>query len=920
LKLTGSVSNPSAVLGDTITFTLRLTNNGPQTAESILVDAILPSGLTLDSASPATGSFDSDTSEWSISTLNSGDCATLEVTATVTEVGSATFLAEVKSATQLDPDSTPGNHNAAEDDQVRIDLRDYATTYTEDDPPVALVDSDATLVDVESNIASLTITLTNPLDGSAETLAADVDGTSIAASYDSTTGVLSLVGPDTAESFEQVLRTITYVNSSQNPDETARTITFEVVDVDGHVGDVVTTTVSVIAVNDPPAVTTNQGLTLDEGATAILAQGDLEATDPEQASEDLVYTIDPSGGPFNGVLENVGNPGTSISVFTQVDINNGDIVYIHNGSETTNDTIMFVVADGVGGSSDLTTLNVTISPANDAPVNSVPGNLTVLEDTDLVLSTANGNAIQIADIDAAPGTVGARLTTTNGALTLSSTFGLTIATGTGTNDRDIVIAGSLEDLNAALNGLVFSPNADFNGIATINIQTRDFGNSGHGGELIDNDSVTINVVPVNDAPESQDDAYATDEDTNLTVLPLFGVLGNDSDRDLDLLQAVLLTAPTDGAFTLNGDGSFDYQPDPNFHGTTSFSYHATDGILTSPTVTVTLTINPVNDVTVPTSDTYEVNQSDSLVVDPDGVLSNDIDVDGDTLTASLTDLPDNGTIEFNSDGSFTYTPNLIFFGTDSFTYVPDDGTEPGAPTIVTLVVNQTVFRFPTDPTDDSPAEESAPDDDILPVDSIPTDGQVTVPGLPPKTPTGDGDRDLLEPTPSPQPEPTVVIATASSPEVFIGSPSISISRPELPPEPRDLGTGDIELISTSPVVFDDEPFNTDIMWQNLDALSSELELHEATRDLEVHFSVGATAVVGTSLTVGYVAWLLRGGSFLMAMVSSLPAWTRIDPLPILESAGALTNDEDDESLSQMLQKSKTSKALKKQQTHTSPRP
>ena len=57
-----------------------------------------------------------------------------------------------------------------------------------------------------------------------------------------------------------------------------------------------------------------------------------------------------------------------------------------------------------------------------------------------------------------------------------------------------------------------------------------------------------------------------------------------------------------------------------------------------------------------------------------GVLGNDADPDGDPLTAVLVSGPSHGTLTLNANGSFTYTPNANFNGTDSFTYRASDGT------------------------------------------------------------------------------------------------------------------------------------------------------------------------------------------------------------------------------------------------------
>ena len=100
----------------------------------------------------------------------------------------------------------------------------------------------------------------------------------------------------------------------------------------------------------------------------------------------------------------------------------------------------------------------------------------------------------------------------------------------------------------------------------------------------------------NSAPTAVADGYDVAEDGSLAPAAGAGVLANDDDPDNDALTAVLGTGPTHAqTFTLNADGSFTYVPDPDFNGGDSFTYHASDGTLSSGTVTVTITVNAVND-------------------------------------------------------------------------------------------------------------------------------------------------------------------------------------------------------------------------------------------------------------------------------------------------------------------------------------
>src|SRR5207249_2396590 len=120
------------------------------------------------------------------------------------------------------------------------------------------------------------------------------------------------------------------------------------------------------------------------------------------------------------------------------------------------------------------------------------------------------------------------------------------------------------------------------------------------------------------------------EDTTLNVAAP-GVLSNDTDVDGDTLNAVLVSQPTHGSLTLNGNGSLSYTPAAGYNGTDSFTYKANDGQADSGVTTVNITITGANDAPVAVDDSSTTPEDTTLNVAPPGVLSNDTDVDGDTL-------------------------------------------------------------------------------------------------------------------------------------------------------------------------------------------------------------------------------------------------------------------------------------------------
>lgn len=150
---------------------------------------------------------------------------------------------------------------------------------------------------------------------------------------------------------------------------------------------------------------------------------------------------------------------------------------------------------------------------------------------------------------------------------------------------------------------------------------------------------TTRTIPSNTPPTVVDDAYSVDEDTILSI-PAPGVLGNDVDVDGDVLTAVKVSDPNNGAVTLNTDGSFTYLPNANFNGLDSFTYKANDGKLDSNVATVTITVNPVNDAPVASDDAGTTDEDMALTID---VLANDGDVDNDPL--AITEVSDPPTVE-----------------------------------------------------------------------------------------------------------------------------------------------------------------------------------------------------------------------------------------------------------------------------------
>ena len=199
--------------------------------------------------------------------------------------------------------------------------------------------------------------------------------------------------------------------------------------------------------------------------------------------------------------------------------------------------------------------------------------------------------------------------------------------------------------------------------------------------------VEFNTTLADTEPVAVADSYSVNEDATLSV-PQPGVLANDTDPDPGTtLSAQLVSTTAHGSLSLNADGSFSYTPQADFTGTDSFTYTASDGASSSNAVTVTITVNPVNDAPMAAADVYATPEDVPLVVGAPGVLGNDTDIDGPALSAAVVTPAANGTVVLNANGSFTYTPNANFNGVDSFTNRASDGTALSNTSAVTITIS-----------------------------------------------------------------------------------------------------------------------------------------------------------------------------------------------------------------------------------------
>jgi|GEM_PF-6576510 len=325
----------------------------------------------------------------------------------------------------------------------------------------------------------------------------------------------------------------------------------------------------------------------------------------------------------------------AVSAFTQgtrgsVTANpGGSLTYTPSANYNGSDSFTYTISDGHGGT-DTATVTVNVTPVNDAP-DALDDAATTAEDTPVTISVLANDT----DIENDPLSVSSVTAPAKGSVVIN-------ADGT----------------------ITYTPNANFNGADSFTYTVSD----SHGGT--DTANVSITVTPVADPPDARDDAATTPEDTPVNI----NVLANDTDADGDTLAVQSVRQGANGSVAINADGSLRYSPNANFNGNDAFTYTISDGHGGSDTANVTVIVSPVNDAPVAVGDSYATNENTALVVPAPGVLANDSDPDGASLSALLVTAPSHGVLGWNANGSFTYTPAANYNGGDSFTYKANDGS------------------------------------------------------------------------------------------------------------------------------------------------------------------------------------------------------------------------------------------------------
>jgi len=353
-------------------------------------------------------------------------------------------------------------------------------------------------------------------------------------------------------------------------------------------------------------------------------------------------------------------------------------------------------------------------------------------------------------------------------------------------------------------------------------------------------SFTITINNVNDAPVAVADVYFDKQLTTLRVTAANGLLANDYDEDGNALSVILVHGPTNGTLTLAIDGSLQYMPNNVFTGIDTFTYQITDGQLSSSIVTVTIDV--LQTISTGLGGSSSTTGSTGSGSGSSGSTSGSGSSSGGSTGSSGTITSGGSTnIDSNSTSADESIPSIVGPIRASLTGRYETAFE-----------DYEIFQGETIVDQSERNEQDASEMISLIVSALTRENQRTA-----LAERRSGIFNLVN---------TTRVATS----LFGGAVAIA---------PSDA------IVSFTHFVFEsvaDAPQRT------------ETRFSEVTTGKIV---IGCTAVVSTSLSVGYVVWILRGGSLLTAFVSALPTWSSFDPLPVLQSFEKQNEDEDDTFLS-----------------------
>ena len=632
--------------------TITLTNALPS---DLLAAGTLPPGITATAYNPSTGVITLNGSASLANYQTAIRAISFNNTSDNPSTTPRTVNVVVSDGTSNSNTATTTINVIAVNDPPVIDLdannntapgNNYQTSFTENGAAVSIGDVDTTITDPDStNITSATITLTNALPSdllAAGTLPPGITATA----YNPSTGVITLNGSASLANYQTAIRAISFNNTSDNPSTTPRTVNVVVSDGTSN-SNTATTTINVIAVNDPPVLdldannSTATGANYltsftEKGAAVSIGDVDTTITDPDSTNitsatitltNALPSDLLAAGTLPPGITATAYNPSTGVITLNgsaslanyQTAIRAISFNNTSDNPSTTPRTVNVVVSDGTSNSNTATT-TINVIAVNDPPVIDLDANNSTATGANYLTSfTEKGAAVSIGDVDTT--------------ITDPDSTNITSATITLTNalPSDLLAAGTLPA------GITASPYNPSTGVITLtgsatlaNYQTAiraiSFNNTSDNpsttprtvnvvvSDGTSNSNTATTTITINGLPNAVPDTNTATEAGNVVsdnVLngddlgdePTTVTSANQGENEITIGDAFVTAAG--GSLTLNINGSYSYTPPtqgsvPNGGLTEVFNYTITDE--DGDTDSTTLTINVADNNTPPTVD------------------------------------------------------------------------------------------------------------------------------------------------------------------------------------------------------------------------------------------------------------------------------------------------------------------------------
>ncbi|KAI6655001.1 hypothetical protein LOD99_2290 [Oopsacas minuta] len=601
----------------------------------------------------------------------------------------------------------------------------FMVTFEEGSEPVPIVDSLSMSIsdNDHTGLIGATITLNTIYDKDMEILSVNTLGSNLLANYNMTTGILSISGNASIETYQSVLRTLTYVNLDAGPgapNPHMREITVIVSDpVDSSVP--AYSVVTFLSVNDPPFLDLNGNL-IGENATAnFIEEGErVRVFSPDAVIMDVdngtLASLDISiNNPVDGESERIFiNPDiyTLLNPMGSIQITNHSIVltnflstnkyimalqsiyYVNTLDEPSYDTryVSVVASDGLLTNALSYVGSITIQPVNDLPqfsFNADPNSYATFEvvyqedtnsipvvnvvSTDFILIDDDDPFLTRIIIERSPAPDGDYeklfFLSSNPIPGLGHTYPqCPLQSISNPLTLDITVSLTLEEWRTALSTLSYcnmDPNS-FGGVRQVKIVLVD-SKGGRSAVRYSN----INVIPINDPPlfTGTPPLVTTDEDNSVQIQ----VLSNFTDYEEVLTGTAIeiVTQPARGIVqVIQPSGVIQYTPALNDNGIVTLQFRACDSEANcSLPITATIMITPINDPPTPVG-------SNLIAVEEDGEVQVNLldyftDVE-DTPTTNNTRVvvtPRGGNWEYNMEQEiFFYSPNLNRIVDDSLEF------------------------------------------------------------------------------------------------------------------------------------------------------------------------------------------------------------------------------------------------------------